>query len=117
MNIQPRNIGLAILFSIITFGIYGIYWFIKLTDETNQLSGDQQATSGGIAFLLTLVTCGIYGFYWAYKQGERLAVVRAANGRADSNLSVIYLILSIFGLSIVAYALMQDEINKAVSNA
>ena len=30
----------------------------------------------------------------------------------DTSASVIYLVLSIFGLSIVAYALMQSELNK-----
>ena len=31
--IQKRNIGLAILYSIITCGLYGMYWFVKITDE------------------------------------------------------------------------------------
>ena len=30
---KNRNIALCIIFSIITFGIYGIYWFICLTNE------------------------------------------------------------------------------------
>ncbi len=61
--IQKRSIGLAIIFSILTCGIYSIYWFIKLTDEASYLSGDD-SMSGGKAFLLTIVTCGIYFFFW-----------------------------------------------------
>ena len=30
----------------------------------------------------------------------------------DTSASVIYLVLSIFGLDIIAYALMQSELNK-----
>ena len=68
---KQRSVGIAILLSIITCGIYGIYWLIMLNDETNYVSGHQQdGTSGGVVFLLTLVTCGIYGYYWCYKQGE-----------------------------------------------
>ena len=109
-----RNIGLCIVLSIITCGIYSIYWFVVLANDTNVASGHaQDGTSGGVAFLLTLVTCGIYGFYWAYKQGEKLNEAKAMrNMPADSNASIIYLILSIFGLGIVAYALMQNELNK-----
>ena len=109
-----RNIGLCIVLSIITCGIYSIYWFVVLANDTNVASGHaQDGTSGGVAFLLTLVTCGIYGFYWAYKQGEKLNEAKAMrNMPADSNASIIYLILSIFGLGIVAYALMQSELNK-----
>ncbi len=115
MNIQKRDVAISIVLSIVTCGIYSIYWLIKLTDETNQLSGDSNATSGGMVFLLTLVTCGIYGIYWAYKQGERLDNIKVSRGEAASNQAVIYLVLSIFGFGIIAYALMQSEINKIVT--
>ena len=72
----------------------------------------QQGTTGGMAFLLTLVTCGIYSFYWMFKQGDKLDDAKAARGMAAGNSGIIYLILSIFGFGIVAYALMQDSINK-----
>ncbi len=109
-----RNIGLCIVLSIITCGIYGIYWFIVLADETNAVSGHtQDGTSGGIAFLLTLVTCGIYGIYWAYKQGEKLNEAKAMrNMPTDSNSGILYLVLELLGLGIIAYALMQNELNK-----
>lgn len=69
--------------------------------------------SVGIAILLTIITCGIYGYYWCYKQGEKLNEAKMQRGiMVDTSASVIYLVLSIFGLSIVAYALMQSELNK-----
>lgn len=78
---KQRSVGIAILLSIITCGIYGIYWLIMLNDETNYVSGHQQdGTSGGVVFLLTLVTCGIYGYYWCYKQGEKLNEAKMQRG-------------------------------------
>ena len=69
--------------------------------------------SVGIAILLSIITCGIYGIYWCYKQGEKLNEAKMQRGiMIDTSASVIYLVLSIFGLSIVAYALMQSELNK-----
>ena len=69
--------------------------------------------SVGIAILLSIITCGIYGIYWCYKQGEKLNEAKMQRGiMVDTSASVIYLVLSIFGLSIVAYALMQSELNK-----
>lgn len=111
---NKRNIALCIVLSIVTCGIYGIYWMIVLANETNVASGHaQDGTSGGIVFLLTLVTCGIYGIYWAYKQGEKINEAKAMrNMPTDSNAGVLYLILEIFGLGIIAYALMQNELNK-----
>lgn len=109
---QPRNVALAIVLSIVTCGIYAIYWFIVLTDETNQAAGETNGTSGGIAFLLTLVTCGIYGWYWSYKQGEKIDKAKNMRNIPSSNSGVLYLILQLLGFGIVAYALMQNELNK-----
>ena len=110
VGITKRSIPLAILFTVITFGIYGIYWMIKLNNEINQLSDEPNGTSGGLVFLFTLITFGIYELYWLYKMGERSD--RIKNG---SSTEILYLILGIFGLSIVDYALMQDTINHAVA--
>ncbi len=110
---KQRSIGICILLSIITCGIYGIYWFIVLTDEVNAVSGQNNATSGGVAFLLTIITCGIYGYYWAYKMGDKLNQAKAQrNMPIDSNMPIIYLLLEIFGLGIIGWALMQDNLNK-----
>lgn len=110
--IQKRSIATCIILTIVTCGIYGIFWFISLTDDTRNLSQDFTGASGGTAFLLTLITCGIYGFYWAYKQGSRIDAARTARGLAPSNQGAVYLVLSIFGLGIIGYALMQNEINN-----
>ena len=59
--IQRRSIAMCIVLSLVTCGIYGIYWFICLTNDCNAVSNDPDGTSGGVAFLLTLITCGIYG--------------------------------------------------------
>ena len=111
--VQKRSIGLNIVLSIVTCGIYFIYWFITLTNDVNTASNhSQDGTSGGVAFLLSLVTCGIYGYYWAYKQGEKINEAKAMRNMPADNPNVLYLILSIFGLQIVVYALAQSELNK-----
>ena len=113
ISFGQRNIAVAIILSIVTCGIYGIYWLIKIADEINEASGDQNGTSGAMVFLLSIVTCGIYMFYWLYKAGEKLNTAKTMRGLpADSSAGIIYLVLAIFGLSIVSYALIQSELNK-----
>lgn len=111
---KMRNIGLSIFLSIITCGIYAIYWFVVLTNETNEASGHAtDEPSGGIAFLFSLITCGIYGIYWAYKMGEKMNEAKAArNIPSDSNTGILYLILSVIGLQVIVYALIQNDMNK-----
>lgn len=109
--VKEKNIVTCVILSFITCGIYSIIWFVNLNDDVNTLSGDFK-TSGGMAFLLTIVTCGIYGLYWMYNQGTRIDNVKASRGIPSSNSGVLYLILSIIGLGIVSYCLMQNEINQ-----
>ena len=40
--------------------------------------------------------------------------IAAANGRPSSNSGIMYIILQALGLGIINYALMQNEINKAL---
>ena len=114
-GIQERNLVLAIILSLVTCGIYSIYWFIVMTDEANTISGDNK-TSGAMAFVFTLITCGIYQFYWYYVMGKKLFEAGKRYGKDIADNSIIYLVLGIFGLGIVSYALIQSDLNK-FSNA
>ena len=76
----------------------------------NRASGNDNDTRGGIAFLLGLVTCGIYTYYWAYRLGVKRDQLAGEKGSSG----ILYLVLTFFGLGIVAYCLAQDAINKAV---
>lgn len=110
-SIKPRNLVTAIILSLVTCGIYAIYWFVKLTDEINELADMKGETSGGVCFLLNLVTCGIYGHYWSYMMGKKQARME---GKSDTSMAILYLVLSVLGFGIVTYALLQDAINKRV---
>ena len=109
-GITPRNIALAIILSFVTCGIYAIYWFIVLTNETNQLA-EPDGTSGGLACILTIITCGIYGWFWAYKMGTKVDTIKGTPGGSTN---ILFILLQIFGLGIINYAIAQDAINKAV---
>lgn len=111
---MQRSIVVCILLTIVTCGIYSIYWMIKLNDELNATAGKPEATSGGLVFLFTLITCGIYGYYWYYKMGENVDAIKTSKGLMSNNSGIIYLVLGLLGLGIVNYCLMQDTLNKSV---
>lgn len=113
--IARRSVGAAIILSIITCGIYGIYWLVSLANELNTASGRYGDTSGGMVFLLSLVTCGIYSWYWLYKSGEKVDIIKSRSGVPSSGTGVIYILLAVFGLSIVSMALMQSELNNVAT--
>lgn len=109
--VKQRSIAMCIILSIVTCGIYGYYWYVCITDDMNA-AVEQQGTTGVMALLLTFVTCGIYGFYWAYKMGEKVDILKTKNGLPTSNSGILYIILTFFGLGIVAWAIIQNELNQ-----
>lgn len=109
--VKNRNIVLQIVLTIVTCGLYGFYWFITLTDDAARKADDPKL-NGVTALLLTIVTCGIYGYYWYYKMGKTLKAAGEKNGVAIDDNSVLYIILGVFGLGIVAWCLMQADLNK-----
>ncbi len=106
-----RDIVVAVILSFVTCGIYGIYWFITMTDDANTLN-EGNNTSGAMAFLYTLITCGIYGFYWNYMMGKKMYEAGQMHGKRIDDNSIIYLVLAIFGLHLVNYCLIQNDLNK-----
>lgn len=101
---KKRSIGLMIVGFLFTFGIYPIYWYCSFQ---NQLKKETGLGFGGFGHLMvTIFTLGIYGLYWSYAAGKRIEKL----GGKDN--SIIYLILSIFGLGFIAYLLMQSEVNQ-----
>lgn len=94
----PRyNFWIYLLLSIVTCGIYGIYYMYKWTEDTNRLSQGVYKPSMNyiFVFLLGMVTCGIYTWVWIYQQGERLKVVGDANGIKINETGVHHLLISL----------------------
>ena len=102
-----KNIVLCVVLSIVTCGIYGLYWMWTLNEAARTVNPNEWQMDGVLAVVLTVVTCGIFGYYWNYKMGKAFMAIGASDN------SVLYLVLSIFGLSIVNWCIMQDAINRA----
>lgn len=116
-NIRKRDIAIAVILSLVTCGIYGLIWFINIITDLNTAAQTPEDKSAGMIILLSIVTCGIYGYIWLYRAGEKVDKIREMNGEAPQSSSLLYLLLCIFGLSIVVYCLIQSELNKVATLA
>lgn len=115
-RIEEKNIATNVILSIVTCGIYGIFWFITITNDTKIVSGDQEF-SGGKYFLLNLITCGIFGIYWGYKLGQNINNAKMIRNMPTEDLPILYLILMVLNYvcgvtGIVTYCLAQNELNE-----
>lgn len=108
---EERNIALYIIATILTCGIFGLYWMYCLNEDSLQLS-EEEGVSGGLVIVLAFITCGLYTIYWAYKMGERVDIISRKAGLGNPNAGILYLVLAIFGFNIISMALMQSELNR-----
>lgn len=111
---RERNVAVCIILSIVTCGLYGLYWIVCLGDDVCTIS-DKNNTSGGMVLVLTLITCGLYGLYWLYTCGEAVDNYKNTRGVHSSYSGIVYLALSLLGVGIISYALLQNELNN-ISN-
>ena len=107
---SKRSIIWAVIWTFVTCGLYGVYWFVKVTSEIRDLLGDTHLVSGFVALIYTILTCGFYGFYWAYQMGNKVERLKGKHGSTG----IIYLVIAFLGLGIIDLILAQDAINDKI---
>ena len=100
---KNRVIWKAIALSIITFGIYGIVWQVKVKGEMNELGADIPT-----AWWL-LVPIGNIWWLWKYSEG----VEQVTKDKYSAGLAFALLFLT----SIIGQAIIQTEFNKIATGA
>jgi Domain of unknown function (DUF4234) len=107
-----RNVGVCILLSLVTCGIYGMYWQYLQFRAINAFLGRREHDFW-MYFLLTFITCGIYALYYEYKFALTVCEVQRSRGLpVNENLPFIAVGLAVFGLAMVTWCIEQTEINK-----
>lgn len=113
-----RGILKYILLTLITCGIYGLWFIYDLAKDVNIMcEGDGKKTAGLLKmFLLTLVTCGIYGIYWwisiadrMYLNGSRYNVPVPNKGSSV----LLWMLLGLFCFAPLLYVAMYQVIENA----
>lgn len=113
--ITKRNVAVCVILSIVTCGIYMLYWYVCVVNEVDAVT-EAPGPGGGMCLLLTIVTCGIYNVYWGWKMGDKLDASRARHGVVPGSFAILFLLLNLFGLTIVSLAISQSELNKYSPN-
>ena len=114
---QNRSFVTYLLLSIVTCGIYSLYFWYKYAEDMNRMcAGDGQETTGGpTLILLWLFTCGIYPLYWFYTVGNRLKATGdryGVNVQEDGQTILLWAVIGYLiagvGLYIGAYFLIKN---------
>ena len=105
MAIKERNIVSCILLSLITCGLYGIYWAIMLAKEGVSVKDPEDS---GLLEILLMLFIPFVGLFLVEK---KLSEGCASRGIAHSDNSILYLILGLLGLGIVGFCMLQNDLN------
>jgi hypothetical protein len=108
---EKRDPGMVLLFTLLTCGIYGLWWFHTYATETKNALGRQDLDPGK-DLLLTFVTCGIWGVIAFYYNYPKLFVdMQRRVGLPPNDISTTTLLLGIL-FSPAAIYIIQSELNK-----
>ena len=106
------NIALYLVLTILTCGIFNLYWNYRQMEDCNALL-NRREFSFWIWLLLTLLTCGIYHIFYQYKMGVAIVEIQhLMNKDLFDKLPLISVLVTIMGLSVVVDCIHQHEINK-----
>jgi hypothetical protein len=92
-----RSVVAVIILTFITFGIYGIYWFVKTKNEMVARGADVPT-----GWLLIIPIANIY-WYWKWSQG----VEHVTRGRSSAAVNF----LLVFLLGFIGMAIIQATFN------
>ncbi len=108
---HSANIAFYLIFTILTFGIFNLYWNFRQMRSCNELLGRQEF-SFGLWLLLVIVTCGLYHLYYQYTMGAAINEIQRLQDLPETDgLPVLSLIAAVLGVGVVADCIHQHELN------
>ncbi len=94
-----------IFFSLITFGIYGIYTNAKMADDLNLIAtrydGKKTMNFWLLFLIISPVTCGIGGLIWSHKFSERIGDEQVRRGLQKTVSASTFWLWNVLGLLII----------------
>lgn len=107
-----KNIALQVILTVITGGIYKLFWYYSMAGSINCLARRQNQKEPFeplLVVVLSIFTCGLYAIYFFWKAGKSVAHLQYEGIRIDDD-STLLAIVAVFA-SIVSCAILQNSIN------
>ena len=104
--VKRRDMIVQVLLFIVTFGIYGVYWFYQTAVEMKNLEDDPDASPGLWTVLLFIPFANFYAYY---KYSELFEDV------ADDGLSkwILFILWIVFAPAV--WFIVQTDLNRKAS--
>jgi len=107
---ETRPLGISLFFSIVSLGLFNIYWAHTVSYEIKQVSDDDKLNPT-IELFGCILTFGIYLVYWVYKYEKYIVDISKKQGIITKDYGILLSILSMFFLFPIAMLIMQKQLN------
>ena len=109
---EIRNPIMVLVLSLVTCGIYAIFWVIAACEDLNRgLSRNEFSVVEELLF--TIVTCGVWGLWFAWRMSQATAELQKAWGVAPAMTPPMLFVTFLLGLGPV---FVQVGLNNAWEN-
>jgi hypothetical protein len=108
---QKRDPVMVIVFTLLTCGIYGFWWWYTAGEEIKN-SLNRTDINPALDVILGICTCGVYFIYLSYRYPQLILEMEDRVGLPRNDITILTLLLSVFGLQIVSTFMIQTELNK-----
>ncbi len=106
MNIKQRNVVVSVILSLVTCGIYSIYWVVVMALDAVKI---KDPSDSGTLEIVLMILLPFLGFFLTEK---KLAEGCQERGIEHSDKSIVYLILGLFCGNLINSILMQIDLNE-----
>lgn len=121
---ENRSPALVLILSIVTLGLYLIYWYYKVYDELKRATGSTPTENDFVLdFILVLVTCSLWGVYVDYRISRQLEEIMAATNQPVNETATLVVVLDVIAYptayitNLLSSAIQQDVMNKLARDA
>ena len=113
MKIEQRKVALYVILSCL-IPFFKIYWYWLQVKNTKILSKSFSNLYGELPLVAFIP---IYSYIWMFTRGNMINRELRTRGFSSASHGTAFLILSIFGLDIIALGIMQRDFNNIPENA
>ena len=70
-KLESRKVNRCILYSILTLGLYFLFWHFEILNETNAFIKSKKLPKPSICVVLTVITFGLFLIYWSFRVSQQ----------------------------------------------
>jgi len=113
--LEKRNVATVVVFSILTFGIYAVWW-AYVTCQALQQQGKKTSIPVILTTLMMLFYSSVGGLLLGMDADDNINAIKEMHGMPKADNKILWMLLGFF-IPVVTIALVQSEINSMIDKA